>query len=177
MVVDLALRHRAFLNRSIRFGGGIAFVAVNLIAITVYGADWSAQRFLLIYLAPMLLYGAAWTRERLARVGRDPSPLLAVDAIAFVAGALRAGGGWGVLPYSGHMLFLSYAAVAPASIWLRLVALALIAMTTWFKLVLWHDVRTWSLGLVLGLVLAGLRAVLARRDASSRAQIGAATGS
>jgi hypothetical protein len=172
VVVELALRHRALLDRLIRFGGGIAFIAVTLVAITIYGADWPAQRFLLVYLAPMLLYGAAWARDRLARVGRKASPPLVVDAIAFVAGALRAAGGWGVLPYSGHMLFLGYAAAAPGSRWLRLVALCLIAMTSWFKLVLWHDPRSWALGITAGLALAGLRAILARRTGVPTTAVG-----
>jgi hypothetical protein len=38
-------------------------------------------------------------------------------------------------------------------------------MTTWFKLVLWHDVRSWSLGVAIGLALVGLRSFLARRSA------------
>jgi hypothetical protein len=162
-VVDLAGRHRALLDRSIRVGASIAFVATTLVAIFVRDGDWPAQRFLLVYFAPMLAYGAAWARDRLAHIDQVAPVLSAVDAFAFAAGALRAAGGWGILPYSGHMLFLSYAAAAPGPRPLRVIALALIAMTSYFKLVLWHDARTWSLGLVAGLTLAALRAILARR--------------
>jgi hypothetical protein len=146
-------------------------VAVVLIAIVLRDDDWPAQRFLLVYFAPLLAYGARWIRDRLAHIDHVAPTLLATDAFAFAAGALRAAGGWGVLPYSGHMLFLSYAAAAPGPRSLRLVALGLIAMTSWFKLVLWHDVRSWSLGLAIGLTLAGLRLLLARQ-ASAPASTG-----
>ena len=135
-------------------------MVIALVAITLRRGDWPAQRFLLVYFAPVLAYGAAWLRERLAHIDRIAPPLLAIDAFAFAAGALRAAGGWGVLPYSGHMLFLSYAVATPGPRSLRLIALALVAMTSWFKLVLWHDVRSWSLGLALGLMLASLRMIL-----------------
>jgi hypothetical protein len=98
-VVDLAGRHRALLDRSIRVGASIAFVATTLVAIFVRDGDWPAQRFLLVYFAPMLAYGAAWARDRLAHIDQVAPVLSAVDAFAFAAGALRAAGGWGILPY------------------------------------------------------------------------------
>lgn len=153
------------LDRTIRVGAGVAVMVVALIAIILRDGDWPAQRFLLVYFAPLLAYGAAWIRDRLAHVDRIAPALLAIDAFAFTAGALRAAGGWGVLPYSGHMLFLSYAAASPGPRSLRIIAVGLIAMTTWFKLVLWHDVRSWSLGVAIGLALVGLRSFLARRSA------------
>lgn len=61
------------------------------------------------------------------------------------------------------MLVLGYAAVAPGSRRLRLVAIVLMVMTTFFKRVLWDDVRSWSVGLVLGLALATCRTAVARR--------------
>jgi len=163
-MLELLLRHRAALDRTIRVGASVAFMMVVLVAIVLRSEDWPAQRFLLVYVAPLFAYGAAWARDRLARIERDVTTVLAIDALAFAAGALRIAGGWGVLPYSGHMLFLTYAVATPSTRWLRLIALGLIGMTSYFKLVLWHDARTWSLGLAAGLALAALRTLTARRN-------------
>jgi hypothetical protein len=157
------LRHRALLDRLIRLTGAVAFLGTVAGAILLKNDDWNAQRFLLVYIAPLFLFGAMWARDRLSVLDTLAPSVAALDALAFAAGALRIAGGWGVLPYSGHMLFLSYAAATPGRPWLRLAALALIAMTTWFKLVLWHDPRSWLLGLVAGLALAVLRLVVTRR--------------
>ena len=160
-MLALLRRHRLLLDRFIRVGAVVGVLVIVLVAVTLRNGDWPAQRFLLVYFAPVLAYGAAWARDRLASVDRAAPTLLAIDAFAFAAGALRAAGGWGVLPYSGHLLFLSYAIATPGPRSLRLLALGLVAMTSWFKLALWHDVRSWSLGLASGLVLAALRAIVA----------------
>ena len=86
-------------------------------------------------------------------------------AFALVAGAIRAGGP-AVLPYSGHMLFLTYAALAPGGRAMRVAALLLAALASVFKLVLWHDAPNWGLGLALGASLALARAVTVRREAA-----------
>jgi hypothetical protein len=134
-----------------------------LVALVMRRGNWPEQRFLLVYFAPLLLYGAAWARDRLARLDRTATSATVIDAIAFLGGALRSAGGWGVLAYSGHMLFLSYAVATPGSRVLRLIAAGLIVMTSVFKLVLWHDARSWSLGIALGLGLAVLRVAVRRR--------------
>src|SRR4051812_5219786 len=113
--IDLALRHRPLLDRLIRLAGVVATFVVVLVALIWRRGDWPEQRFLLVYFAPLLLYGAAWARDRLARLDRTPQAATVVDAIAFLAGAFRSAGGWGVLPYSGHMLFLAYAVATPGS--------------------------------------------------------------
>jgi hypothetical protein len=162
-MIRFILRHRAQLDRLVRLAGAVAFLGAVAAAILLESDDWSAQRFLLVYVAPLFLFGAMWARDRLAVLDTLAPSVVALDALVFAAGALRIAGGWGVLPYSGHMLFLSYAAATPGRPGLRLAALALIAMTTWFKLVLWHDPRSWLLGLVAGLALAVLRSVVTRR--------------
>jgi hypothetical protein len=59
-----------------------------------------------------------------------------------------------VLPFSGHMLFLTYSGLTTTARWYRWLALVLLAETTVFKLWVWRDVYSWSLGLVIGLVAA-----------------------
>jgi hypothetical protein len=168
-MLELLVRRRALLDRAILVGAGVGVMAAALVAVVLRQGDWPAQRFLLVYFAPMLAYGAMWARDRLARIADDDPVALSIDAFAFAAGALRAAGGWGVLPYSGHMLFLTYAVVTSRPWSLRVIAGALFAMTTYFKLVLWHDAQTWSLGLAAGLALAALKAIMARRgDRRSR---------
>ena len=162
----LVLRHRRLLDRALLAAGVVSTLALVLVALFLRRGDWPGQRFLIFYVAPLFAYGAAWARDRLARFEHISEPVLAVDALAFVAGALRAAGGWGVLPYSGHMLFLTYAVFSPGTWSLRIVALGLIATTSIFKLLLWHDARTWSLGLVAGLALAAIRACVHLRRTS-----------
>jgi hypothetical protein len=59
----------------------------------------------------------------------------------------------GLLPFSGHMLFLTYSLFArPVSPRYRWVALALLAETTVYKLWHWHDPRSWAIGLAAGMV-------------------------
>ena len=159
--IDLVLRHRPLLDRLIVVVGIGSTLAVVLVALVLRRGSWPEQRFLLVYFAPLLIYGAAWARDRLARLDRSATSATLVDAIAFLAGALRSAGGWGVLPYSGHMLFLSYAVATPGARVLRVVAAALFVMTSVFKLLLWNDATSWSLGIAAGLTLAALRAVLA----------------
>jgi hypothetical protein len=138
-------------------------LSLLLVALVGRAGDWPAQRFLLFYVAPVIGYAAAWARGRLAALDRDPPGLLALDAVAFVAGGLRAGGGWGVLPYSGHVLFLTFAAFTSGERSLRLMAIGLLLVTSGFKLALWHDWRSWSLGLAGGLALGLARRLLERR--------------
>lgn len=171
-LLDLLRRHRVGLDRLLVVGAAVAVAAI-VVAAALRTGDWPAQRFLLVYFAPVLAYGAAWLRDRLARIDRLAPPLLVIDAFAFTAGALRAAGGWGVLPYSGHMLFLSHAVATPGPRSLRLIALGLVAMTSWFKLALWHDVGSWGLGLAMGLALAGVRSLLARQPGTRRSPEGA----
>lgn len=169
-LLEVLRRHRLVVDRLIRRGTVVVLIVTVVYAIVVRRGDWPAQRFMLVYFAPVLAYGAAWIRQRLARIDQVPPFLLLMDAFAFAAGALRVGGGWGLLPYSGHMLFLSYAVATPGSRALRLIALGLVLMTTWFKLALWHDPRSWTLGLALGLALAGLRTLLAAHVPTPRSQ-------
>ena len=157
------VRHRVTIQRLLRFAGIASAIVIVGAALLLRRGDAPAQRFLILYVAPLFLYGAEWVRERMVRFAARGGAETMVDAAAFLAGALRIAGGWGVLPYSGHMLFLTYAAVAPGSRTLRLLALPLLAMTTLFKLVLWNDPRSWSLGVIAGLLLAGVRAIVVRR--------------
>lgn len=162
MLRERVARHRQLLGGIILFGGAAGVLLLLREALVSRSGDPGGQLFLLVYVAPLVAFGALWARERLDMLAVTPLPPLLLDALVFAAAAVRASGGWGLLPWSGHMLILGYAAVAPGSRHLRLVAIVLMVMTTLFKLVLWSDVRSWSVGLALGLALATWRAALAR---------------
>jgi hypothetical protein len=83
-----------------------------------------------------------------------------VDVLAVVLGAVRFAGA--LVPWSGHMLFFTYSALTTRSAPYALLALALTAETTWFKLVLWRDFASWSLGLAAGAALAAVRILIHR---------------
>ena len=138
MTAILALfhRHRRTIDRLLGAASVLLPAAVASYALVLHAGDWSAQRFFIGYTAPLLALGPAWLRRRLASVGQRPNAADRIDVLAFVAGAARSGGGWGVLPYSGHTLFLTYVLLAGPGRGFRAVAVMLLATTTWFKLAL-----------------------------------------
>ncbi|HEX6038862.1 hypothetical protein [Longimicrobium sp.] len=162
-LLTLITRHRASLRRALT----VTAVVVPLIfaagALVVDG--WAARRFLLLYAAPFFVAFFAWARIRVDEVERTPAPALAMDAAAVVLGAIRFVGP--VVPFSGHMLFFAYSALTTQSATYRWLALVLVAETTWFKLVLWRDFPSWSLGIAAGVGLAVIRILLSRRSTST----------
>ena len=161
-MITLLRRHRGPLARWLLAAGIAVPVLIAAIAFARYRGDWPSQRFLLVYTAPLIAFGAAWARSRLRVIDTLPDRVVLLDLAAFVLGAVRIGGS-AMLPYSGHMLFLTYVAITAASARWRWLAVCLIAMTTWFKLVLWHDRATWLGGLLLGLALALVSLATAHR--------------
>ena len=159
MIPIFALLHRR--RRAIdRLLGAVSVLlpgAVVAYAVVFHAGDWSALRFFIGYTAPLLALGPIWLRHCLARVGERPRRADRVDVLAFTAGAARTGGGWGVLPYSGHTLFLTYLLLTGPGRAFRVVAAVLLATTTWFKLALWDDPISWALGIAIGAVLAAVR--------------------
>jgi hypothetical protein len=140
-------------------------LVLAVLALTRHHGDWPAQRFLIVYTAPMFAFGAWWARALLASVGSLPTRVLIIDALAFAAAGIRVAGGWGVIPYSGHVLFLTFVLLSTSDRRFRWSAIALLAVATWFKVALWNDWRSWSLGLMLGVLLAIARRVTVRRTA------------
>ncbi|MBA2670105.1 MAG: hypothetical protein H0U67_07035, partial [Gemmatimonadetes bacterium] len=63
-----------------------------------------------------------------------------------------------MLPFSGHMLFLTYSGLVTRHAWYRVLAAVLLAETTVFKLWLWDDPSSWVWGLALGAVAAAVHA-------------------
>lgn len=115
--------------------------------------------FLAVYAAPMFLAAPLWWRGRLGVAPRVQAIDAAVTLLAFARFVVGE-----VLPFSGHMLFLTYGVLAkPVAKGYRLLALVLLAETTVFKLWIWRDPRSWALGLVLGVAAAALARVVAGR--------------
>ena len=139
----LILRHRDPLRRALVIGG----VAVPLLfaAAALLVERWPARRFLLLYVAPFFVAFFAWAWMRLRRMEDEPPAALAAAALAVLLGAVRFAGA--PVPYSGHMLFFVYAALTVWSTRFLLLVVVLAAETTWFKLVLWRDPRSWALGI------------------------------
>ena len=150
--------HRDRVRRAL----GIAAVVVPAMfaagALVVDG--WPARRFLLLYVAPFFAAFFVWARIRAGEVERTPAGALAVDAVAVVLGSVRFAGPF--VPFSGHMLFFTYAALTMRSTRFQALILVLIAETTWFKLVLWRDPRSWALGIATGAALAAARILINR---------------
>jgi len=168
-IIAFLQRHRGWLLRLLTVAGIGIPLAAALVAFTRYRGQWPEQRFLLLYMAPLFAFGAAWARTTLYTIDHAEPRVVLVDGLAFVAGGIRVGGGWGVLPYSGHMLFLTFVALTTDDRRFRWTALVLLALTSWFKLALWHDWLSLSLGVMLGVLFAVARGILSRRTAVARA--------
>lgn len=167
--IDAFLVAHGALVRRVLLAAAVAFPAAALAGAVLVRAgatglgarSGAAATFLAWYVAPLFLAAPLWLRERLHVAGRARALDAAVLVLAF---ARFAGGGW-LLPFSGHMLFLTYSSLTPpATRGYRLLAAALLIETTVFKLWIWRDPRSWALGLVLGLLAAA--APRMRRDAS-----------
>lgn len=112
---------------------------------------WEAQQFVLFYLAPTVPAILLWARERVRHQESYTKVALRLDLIVFLLAAVRTL--TGALPFSGHMLFLTYVLLSVSSPAYRLLALALWVETAYFKLVLWDDPRSWSIGFLFGIGL------------------------
>ncbi|PYO92483.1 MAG: hypothetical protein DMD58_01715 [Gemmatimonadetes bacterium] len=96
---------------------------------------WPLQRGLIFYIAPLFFIGPLWLRMRVGERPLQWETLWALDLGVFALAILRfITGNW--LPFSGHMLFLTYSALTTMSIRYRVLALALALETAWFKFVL-----------------------------------------
>jgi hypothetical protein len=154
----LTSAHPAELERWLAWtsGAGLLLCAMGAIYAQAAWGSWPAVRFLLAYVAPMCLAVPWWARERVRAFAQAPgiaSGRLLLDAAVVVLAIARFGIGER-LPFSGHMLFLSYSLLTTPARGYRLAALVLVIETTIFKLLVWQDVQSWAIGLVLGLVAA-----------------------
>lgn len=119
--------------------------------------SWGAVRFFVFYAAPLFFAAPLWMRSRVCVITRLSNFALMMDVIVFVASVARFVASE-VIPFSGHMLFLTYTLLTARSRWYAWLAVGLIAETSFFKLVLWRDRESWLLGLALGAVAgAGVR--------------------
>lgn len=147
--LDRALvARRATLDRWLAWTSPALAAASCSVAAFVH--SWSERWFWIVYVAPMLAAVPFWVRLRLAEVERIPTAARVLDGVVFLTAFLRFVQIGGV-PASGHTLFLTHAVVTVRDLRWRVVALALLAMTTWFKLALWHDPRSWIVGIAAGL--------------------------
>jgi len=155
-----AVRHRARIDRLLLWGG-VAAAAVVAIA----GVATGHARFLTGYVAPFFLAGPLWLRLRLRSIESTPPAATWLDAAVFVLAALRSVPiAVGILPYSGHTLFATYAVAVTPERGFRAAAAVLLLTTTAFKLWIWRDPVSWGWGLALGIAAASIHAWLVARD-------------
>jgi cation transport ATPase len=112
---------------------------------------WPGRRFLLFYFAPIVSMVFFWGGLRVEKWQSFVRGQLAIDAAILTAALARFVIGE-VLPFSGHMLFFVYTLLTTREKWYRVLCILLILETTWFKLHLWNDWRTWTMGSVAGLI-------------------------
>lgn len=133
------------------------------LVLALHARDWPSQRYFGLYVTPLFVAGPLWLRERLAERPLRADVAWGIDLTVFALAVLRFATG-SLLPFSGHMLFLTYTLLVTRAPWYRALALALALGTAWFKLALWHDPRSFALGIAGG-ALAAAAFVLATRVA------------
>jgi hypothetical protein len=152
-------RHRPWLGRALPWAAGVMGMAAVLAGFLVEAGP--ARRFVVFYIAPMVVAFPLWARVRLDGIERRPRARIVLDAAVVVLAVARTV--TGLLPFSGHMLFLTYSLLTTRERLYQAIAVLLLVETTWFKLGLWSDLRSWSIGLVAGLAAAGAWAVAGRK--------------
>lgn len=140
-------------------------LAIAALVVAVLSPDRAARRYWAVFVAPMLAAAPYWVRRRLARLERIPTAARVLDGVVFLAALLRFVDVGGV-PASGHTLFLTHTMVSVREPRWRVIAAALLVMTSWFKLAVWHDPQTWAVGIVAGLVTGVLARVAERTHRS-----------
>jgi hypothetical protein len=126
---------------------------VGAVAASFFFPDWPAKRLLIFYIAPLFFAAPIWVRLRISEWQTPFSSSFALDATVFLLSFLRFVSGQ-FLPFSGHMLFLTYSGLVTRRTGYRLLTLGLLVETTIFKLWLWRDPTSWALGLAIGLIAA-----------------------
>ena len=161
----IMVAHRARLGRWLAAAALVIPAAAVVAGLAHYAAtgNTAGVRFLALYAAPLFLAAPLWARHRLAGLESRPTPIQAMDAGVLVLSLARFAAD-SIFPFSGHMLFLTYSGLTVRARWYRILAAVLLAETTVFKLWLWRDVQSWSLGLGLGLTAAAAAALVGRRD-------------
>jgi hypothetical protein len=155
-----AVRHRAWIDRALLWGG-----VASAAAAAATGVATGRVLFLAGYVAPFFLVGPLWLRLRLRRIETTPRAVTWLDAAVFALASLRVlPMAVGILPYSGHMLFVTYAVLVTPERGFRALAAVLLITTTAFKLGIWRDPVSWGWGLGMGIAAALLHAWLAARD-------------
>ncbi len=182
---DLDIERERLARRAMIVGSAAAV----LIALAGLTRSRPAQlRFLALYIAPTVAAFGLWVRDRILHGDRatafDATAFDATPAASMISGVAAFGAGsllsfltpldiavvglaalrtvTGLLPFSGHMLFFTYSLAARSRLY-RVAALAILLETTWFKLVIWRDPLSWSVGLALGALALIVRWSIARR--------------
>jgi hypothetical protein len=127
---------------------------------------WPGRRFLLFYFAPIVSMVFFWGGLRVVKWESFVRGQLALDA-AIVTVALARFVIGEVFPFSGHMLFFVYALLTARERWYRILCTLLILETTWFKLYIWNDWRTWTMGTVAGLLSGGAWLMVGKRQSTT----------
>lgn len=155
--------------RTSRFGRSTSFciaascAAIATFAIAAWAADdWRAARYLLFYVAPLVAFGPWWLLDRSDVRSTLARGQIAIDVAVVLLSLARMFGG-SVVPLSGHALFLTHAAITTRRMALRCIAVGLLGITAWFKLIIWSDSRTLIVGAVLGGASGGAWILLARK--------------
>ncbi|MEO5816279.1 MAG: hypothetical protein ABIT20_13470 [Gemmatimonadaceae bacterium] len=162
-LTEVVVANRPWLDRWLGIVAAVAPSLAVIAGLTHYAVtrDVAGVRFLALYVAPMFLAAPLWLRHRLVGFDQRSAVMHTIDAVVLALAVARFGFGE-MLPFSGHMLFLTYTAITVNAAGYRWLAVVLLIETTIFKLILWRDPASWSVGLGLG-AAAGIIAMMMQR--------------
>lgn len=138
---------------------GICLIAAILLpaALTIRTAvvsDWEVTRHYIHYVAPVYFIAVLFVYCRLGETERLRLGPGGLDALAIALSSLRMLPFAGLLLYSGHTLFLSYAFLTTVSLAFRSVVGVYFLWVTLLKLGVFHNPGSWAVGIIIGACLA-----------------------
>jgi hypothetical protein len=127
----------------------------------IHVEDWLFRRNAILYNLPIALYCMFWCNELSRNRHTIPLSCFLLDIIVVAIAILRGYSSFGVLLFSGHVLFLVYAGCGCwQNRFLRYGSLLILIQVAYWKFVLWNDWRSFTLGIVVGLIIHGLNRYL-----------------
>jgi hypothetical protein len=144
------MKNKKTLNRFFIIAEIIALIAV-LIYTFFIEPDSKRIIFLLGYFLPIILLFLYWIKIKVENF-QKVNLLFYLDLVVTIIAGIRAINPlMPFLPYSGHVLFILYSMISTRNRNYRILAGIMFAITTFFKIFIWHDYFSWLAGMILSM--------------------------
>jgi hypothetical protein len=128
----------------------LAIIPIIILIVGLAINDWIAERFVLFYFLPIVIIALLWLFLRLKKYNTLSKTVIIIDVLVFISAIFRL---IGILPFSSHMLFLTYSIITTDNKYFRILTVLIILETTYLKLFIWNDTLSWVFGGLIGFAL------------------------